>query len=681
MLMSIRPEKGIKNADLGAYLMTVYRFHLFGTPNFETSTGDSVAIRSRKGVGLLAYLALVDGKPVGRDQLCALLWSDRQTAQARASLRQLLVDLRHDFGPASDVFDIATDGAISCNGKAITSDVAEFHQFRRADDRQTLERAFALRRGQFIEGPAPEDAAFADWIEDNRRSLDNLWCEATARLLRVLEREGDHRQSLEVAGRLLSVDPLCELAHQSVIRAHLAMNNRSFALRHYQEFRERLDRELGVEPEASTRQIVQNASAPQTVLTTSAETSAPILVARRPKASIAVLPFELPGQNAGDLHFAEGLAEDLNTGLSRFADLAVIAQASVREYAQSGKGRPRQLDADYLLRGSVRRAEHRIRITASLVHAADGAMLWSEHFDRDFGDIFALQDDIVRRIVAVLAARVQAFEMEKTLQKPAIDYEAYDLFLKARFLQRGSSKEGILAARALLREAIARESGFASAYAELSLGYLAEYESDWSTDYDVAGREALAMAGQAVAIDPTNSNSHRALAAAQFYCNRNFDAAKAHADMALVQNPNDQYSLCLLGFALTCNGHVAKGQSYSIESLKLSPLVPEPCLYAVALGAYLEGNFADAVSGFARISGAYDEVLACLAAALWNLGQRDTARAAMQRFMTLKRQKMADYPGNDAEQWRSYLLRLIPITDHAGVEKLFEGFRNAGLPV
>ena len=189
------------------------------------------------------------------------------------------------------------------------------------------------------------------------------------------------------------------------------------------------------------------------------------------------------------------------------------------------------------------------------------------------------------------------------------------------------------------------------------------------------------MARQAVAIDPANSNAHRALAAAQFYCNRNFDAARAHADMALVQNPNDQYSLCLLGFALTCNGHVAEGQSYSAESFKLNPLVPETCLYALALGAYLEGNFADAVSGFTRISGAYDEILACLAAALWNLGQRDTAHAAMQRFMTLKRQKMAEYPGNDAEQWRSYLLRRIPITDNAGVEKLFEGFRNAGLPV
>ncbi len=661
--------------------MTGYQFHLLGPPKFETAAGDPVTIRSRKGAGLLACLALADGKPVSRDHLCALLWSDRQTAQARASLRQLLVDLRHDFGHASHVLDTATDGAISFYETAVVSDVAEFHRLRRADDRQTLEQAFALRRGQFLEGLAPEDVAFADWIEDTRRSLDNLWCEAAARLLRVLEREGDHRRSLDVAGRLLSVDPLCEPAHQSVILAHLAMNNRSFALRHYQEFREKLDRELGVEPDALTRQIIQDASALQTVLTASAEASAPVIVTRRPKASIAVLPFELPGRNPDDLHFAEGLTEDLNTGLSRFADLAVIAQASVREYAQSGEGRPRQIDADYLVRGSVRRAEHRIRVTASLVHAADGTMLWSEHFDRDFGDIFALQDDIVHQIVAVLAARVQAFEMAKALQKPTIDYEAYDLFLKARFLQQGSSMEGILAARALLREAIAREPGFASVYAELSLGYLAEYESDWSTDHDVAGREALAMARQAVAIDPTNSNSHRALAAAQFYCNRNFDAARAHADMALVQNPNDQYSLCLLGLALTCNGHVAEGQRYSAESFKLNPLVPEACLYALALGAYLEGSFADAVNGFARISGAYDEVLACLAAALWNLGQRDTAHAAMQRFMTLKRQKMAKYPGDDVEQWRSYLLRVLPIADPASLDKLFEGFRNAGLPV
>lgn len=661
--------------------MTAYRFHLFGTPKFETSAGSSIAIRSRKGVGLLACLALAEGKPVGRDQLCALLWPDRQTAQARASLRQLLVDLRHDFGPASPIFDTTTDGAISCNGTTIVSDVAEFQRFRRAGDRQSLERAFVLRRGQFIESSAPEDTAFADWIDDNRRSLDNLWCEATARLLRVLEREADHKQSLEVAGRLLSVDPLCELAHQSVIRAHLAMNNRSFALRHYQEFRERLDRELGVEPDALTRQIIQDASAPQTGLTASAKASAPVTVARRTKASIAILPFELPGRNPDDLHFADGLAEDLNTGLSRFADLAVIAQASVRQHAQAADGRPRGLDTEYLVRGSVRRADQRVRITASLVHAADGLTLWSERFDRDFSDLFALQDDIVRRVVAVLAARVEAFEMEKTLQKPAIGYEAYDLFLKARFLQRESSREGILAARALLREAIAREPRFASAYAELSLGYSYEHQSDWSTDLEHARQEAVAAAEQAVAIDHTNSNGHRALAEAQFYCNKNLVIAKAQGDMALLQNPNDQFSMCLLGFALACNGLVADGQRYSLESLKLTPLVSNPCLYALAVGAYFEGNFADAASGFAHVAGTVDEALAFQAASLWNLGQIDAARDCMQRFMALKSQKMAEYPGSDAEQWRSYLLRLMPIGDPASLEKLFEGFRNAGLPV
>ena len=236
--------------------MTGYRFRLLGPPIFESAAGDPVTIRSRKGAGLLACLALADGKPVGRDHLCALLWSDRQTAQARASLRQLLVDLRHDFGHASHVLDTATDGAISFYETAVMSDVAEFHQLRRADDRQTLERAFALRRGQFLEGLTPENATFADWLEDNRRLLDNLWCEATVRLLRVLEREGDHRRGQDVASQLLSIDPLCELAHQSVIRAHLAMNNRSLALRHYQEFREKLDRELGGKPDALDRKSV-----------------------------------------------------------------------------------------------------------------------------------------------------------------------------------------------------------------------------------------------------------------------------------------------------------------------------------------------------------------------------------------------------------------------------------------
>ena len=653
--------------------MRGYRFHLLGPPRFQTVAGDPVTIRSRKGTGLLACLALADGKPVGRDHLCALLWSDRQTAQARASLRQLLVELRQDFGHANHVLDTATDGAISFHETAVVSDVAEFQRLRRVDDRQSLEQAFGLRRGQFLEGLAPENAAFADWLEDNRRVLDNLWCEATARLLRVLEREGDHRRSLDVASRLLSVDPLCELAHQSVIRAHIAMNNRSFALRHYQEFREKLDRELGAEPDALTRRIVQDVSAQHAVPPPSA-TAGPT---RRPKASIAVLPFEQSGGGPEDLHFAAGLAEDLTTELSRFADLAVIAQASVR-HAQS---RPHGLDIEYLVAGSVRRVDQRVRISASLVHAADGVTLWSERFDRDFSDLFALQDDIIRQVVGVLAARVEAFEMEKTLQKPAMGYEAYDLFLKARFLQREGKREGILAARALLREAIAREPRFASAYAELSLGYSFEYQSDWSTDLERARQEAVASAEQAVAIDHTNSNAHRALAEAQFYCNKNLDIAKAEADMALVQNPNDQFSMCLLGIALACNGHVADGQRYSLESLKLSPLVPEPCLYSIAVGAYVEGSFSDAASGFARVAGTFDEALAFRAASLWHLGQADAARDAMQRFMTLKRQKMAEYPNDDVEKWRSYLLRLVPIADPARLEKLFEGFRNAGLPV
>jgi adenylate cyclase len=459
------------------------------------------------------------------------------------------------------------------------------------------------------------------------------------------------------------------------------MENRSLALRHYQEFREKLDRELGVEPDALTRQILQDGSVQRAMLTPSAKAPASAVPTRKPKASIAVLPFEQSGGNPEDLHFAAGLTEDLTTELSRFADLAVIAQASVRQHAQAAEGKPRGLDTEYVVRGSVRRADQRVRITASLVHAADGVTLWSERFDREFGDLFVLQDDIVRRVVGLLAARVEAFEMEKTLQKPAIGYEAYDLFLKARFLQRESSREGILAARALLREAVAREPRFASAYAELSLGYSYEHQSDWSTDLERARREAVAAAEQAVAIDHTNSNAHRALAEAQFYCNQDLDIAKAQADMALAQNPNDQFTMCLLGFALACNGHVADGQRYSLESLKLSPLVSEPCLFAIAVGAYFDGNFADAASGFARVTRTFDEALACRAASLWNLGQADAARDAMQRFMTLKRQKMAEYPDDDVEKWRSYLLRLMPIADPVRLERLLEGFRNAGLPV
>lgn len=661
--------------------MSACRFLLFGAPKFSKSAGEPLEIRSRKGVGLLAFVALAKGKPVSRDELCALLWADRQTTQARASLRQLLFDLRQDFGSDSDILDTETDGAICLKDKAIALDLSEFHQLRRAEDRQSLERALALRRGQFVEGLAPTDSAFAEWVEENRRSLDNHWCETAVKLLRMLEREADHRQSLEVAGQLLIVDPLCEAAHQAIVRAHLATNNRSLALRHYQDYRAKLDRDLGVEPDPLMEKILAEAAASPPTPGPRNETPDPTPAARRPKATIAVLPFEQSGSNPDDRHFSEGLTDDLTTELSRFADLAVISQLSVREHAKSEATKQRALTTDYLVRGNVRRAEARIRVTANLIHAADGTLIWSERFDREQGDLFALQDSIVQRIVAVLAARIEAFELAKTLQKPAVNYQAYDLFLKARFLLQKGGKDAIVASRPLLREAVARDPGFASAYAELSFGYLAEFESDWSLDPEAAGREALALAQQAVALDQANSNAQRALAAAQIYCNRNFDAGKVHADLALAQNPNDQACLCFLGFAMACNGRIAEGQSYSAESFRLNPLVPESCIFALALGAFLDGKYGDAINGFSRVSATYEEGLACLAAALWNLGEKDSARATMQRFMTLKREKMTRYPGNETEQWRAYILRLIPGKDSAAMEKLFDGMRSAGLPI
>ena len=87
------------------------------------------------------------------------------------------------------------------------------------------------------------------------------------------------------------------------------------------------------------------------------------------------------------------------------------------------------------------------------------------------------------------------------------------------------------------------------------------------------------------------------------------------------------------------------------------------------------------MNGFTRSSETYDEGLACLAAALWRLGQQDTARSVMQRFMLAKREKMTDYPGTDPARWRSCLLRVLPITDQAILDRLFDDFRKAGLPV
>jgi adenylate cyclase len=231
-----------------------------------------------------------------------------------------------------------------------------------------------------------------------------------------------------------------------------------------------------------------------------------------------VLPFANLSGDAQQDYFSDGVTEDIITELSRFSELMVIARNSAFQY----KGKAvdirqvgRELGARYVLEGSVRRMGNRIRIAAQLIDAATGAHRWAERYDRQLHDAFAVQDEVARATVAVLAAQVNRAEIERTLLKPPAAWEAYDYYLRGAqaFFSHwtGRTNASLYDARRLLEQSLAIDPDYARAYAMLCRTHLYAYTEPFDGDYlnPAALDRALELAETAVHLDDHSATSSR----------------------------------------------------------------------------------------------------------------------------------------------------------------------------
>jgi adenylate cyclase len=184
------------------------------------------------------------------------------------------------------------------------------------------------------------------------------------------------------------------------------------------------------------------------------------------KPSIAVLPFDNMSDVGDDVYFADGIAEDIITELSRYPDLFVVARNSSFTYrgkAVRVNDVARELGVRYLLEGSVRRAGNRIRVSAQLIDAADGKHLWAHRYDRNLEDLFSVQDELAQSIVAVLPERVQAAALERASRKTSSSLDAYDHLLRGKYCHHLETPDANREAEAHFDRAIELDARFASA--------------------------------------------------------------------------------------------------------------------------------------------------------------------------------------------------------------------------
>ena len=193
------------------------------------------------------------------------------------------------------------------------------------------------------------------------------------------------------------------------------------------------------------------------------------------KRSIAVLSFENMSGDAEQEYFADGIAEDIITSLSKLSQLLVIARNSSFTYKGSSvkvQQIANELGVGYIIEGSVRKSGNRVRITSQLIDCTTGGHLWAERFDRDLTDIFAVQDEVTQAIVSAMAVELTADERERLKNTGTNNLEAYDFFLRGREQYRLLSKEGSTQAEALLSRALNLDPAYATAYAYLAYTYL-----------------------------------------------------------------------------------------------------------------------------------------------------------------------------------------------------------------
>lgn len=311
--------------------------------------------------------------------------------------------------------------------------------------------------------------------------------------------------------------------------------------------------------------------------------------------SIAVLPFaDMSGDAGREAHFADGISEDLITGLGRIRWLFVIARNSTFAYKHrtvDARQASRELGVRYVLEGSVRRAGNRLRITAQLADASTGGHLWAERYERQVGDIFAVQDDITRSVAAAIEPRLLAAEGIRALARSPQHLGAWELVAQAQTHFWRMSRADHQAAIEPLRQAICSHPDHAPAHGRLGFCLVFAAHMGWiGADHGLlAGRD---HAIRAITLDDCDPWGHIALGYWAMMERRTEESIAAFGQ-AVTLNPNSAAAHSHLSRGFAFAGRDREAIEHGNEAIRLSPLDPEMALFlgAIAVAHYTAGRY------------------------------------------------------------------------------------------
>jgi DNA-binding SARP family transcriptional activator len=562
-----------------AETLRTYVLQVLGGLSLRSPVGTTIELPTRKSALLLAYLAVPSGQSHPRDRLADLLWPSSGQEQARGSLRHALAALRKVLGPDAIV---GVRDQIRLRPGVVTVDLDAVADV--ADGRAAPDVLTPSSTGLFLDGVAAEGEALSEWLTFERtrsRALQQAALQRTVDALVMADRRAD---AIEVAERLVALDPLREQSHRVIMQTFAGAGERPKALAQYRRLQDLLRSELGVAPShqsAALAEEIRQAGAPETSRprgARDAEDGDP----RRPDSfasrcmTIAVLPFQCLDDDSRLAAFADGFAAELVAGLSRSREFSVIAWQSsaqvsgrVSDAAQSAV----ELEAGYALTGSLRRVDNRVRIAVQLVAATSRTWIWAERYDLEASEALSSQDSIIGGIMGAIDAGVRRAEREAARAKPIADLNAWSLHHRGMWHVYRFTHADVSAAEQLFMAALQKEPAAAGPYAGLGYACLVRVLWRFTDDLRVTLGEGLRHARSGLALDEHDAHVHTVLGRLLVMSGQ-LQRGIEHLERAIELNPSLAHAYYGLGHALYVAGKPTEALSPLGTALRLSPKDP-----------------------------------------------------------------------------------------------------------
>jgi DNA-binding SARP family transcriptional activator/TolB-like protein len=658
--------------------------------------GRPIELRTRKAAAVLGYLALSDTKRESRERLVGLLWSRSDEEKARASLRQVVRELRSVLEGAGFGGFVAERLLIGVDIGQVEVDIESVLQQAENERVHPLLLDAPALDERLLEGMDDLDPSFRVWVLAKRQTVhERLMRSLEAGLIAANVPAGTKKK---FAAAIVNLDQTHEHACRYLMRAHTEEGDIAGALRIYKSLWDLLDRDYGMEPSPQTEELVANiklgvfelppadrgsharngvlaarainGSGLQSVPAASPLSNAPV------KTLLVLRPFAMHGIDEDHGHLVQGFSQHLAACLVRFREWSVVDRAPAAELLPVTGAAPQ-----YCIETTAYQAGAEINIVMVLRDDTTGIYVWSESFRLGLGNWFETQQRIIRRIATSLNVQLSTERLMRLAGEPDVSLDLHDRWLRGQNLITKFDPESWQRAVTIFRDAIRENPTFSPCYSSLVQMNNIEHFVHPGLFHDLEkARTTLELAKTAVQLDPVDSRAHLCCGWSHVMVGRGAEAAP-HMELACELNDNDPWTLlsCAAYCAFCGSIEQAELRSRQAHALSLAPSGLEWGYQSII--AFLCGDYAGAIEASGRAHGVIKTLPAWRAAALYELGDTETAREEAQRFLNGIRSFWVGSAAPTDEAVTRWLLQAHPININSRWEALRSALGGAGLPV